>query len=164
MSDWAWDDEADAVRAAQYAAEEEEILRQLSPDVLDLPEGTTCGGCGAGDLGARPVIRASFREGEPPWVRCTECRAAWLAERRREGALDRAELARSLPTIDWRWIRAKFDGWCVLCGVEIVEGERCSYIAEARALSCPSCWGRTRYEQGARTRRQRRRKLAAGRT
>ena len=128
---------------------EHAIAEQMCPEP---DESVFCGACGRDYAGEdRWVLRASEKGGT--WARCPECVQTWKLERRREEAKERAELVRAIPTVEWRWIRNRYDDApCLLCGVLIEVGAKCLYVPDAHGITCPSCWGRTRYEQGAKTR------------
>lgn len=104
------------------------LVAAMAPEVEDLdPQDAFCGMCGSESLGERPVIRPPRREGDAPWVRCTDCTRAWAAEKREQERCEKAAQAAKLPFSDWRWLRSKFASTCLYCGEQVEEGERVRY-------------------------------------
>jgi hypothetical protein len=132
------------------------LEHSLAEQMLPEPDASTfCGSCGV-DYGGEDgwILRAARNGGI--WARCPGCVREWKLERRREEAREQADMIRAIPTIDWRWIRNSYeDALCALCEVAIELGAKCLWIRDAHAVTCPSCWGRTRYEQGEAKRRRR---------
>jgi len=129
---------------------EHALAAQMAPEP---DESVFCGACGidwkTGDEGW--VLRTS-RDGGV-WARCPQCVEEWKRRRRDEERTEKATQAQTIPTHDWRWIRNRYeDVACLLCGDEIELGAKCLYIRELHEITCPSCWGRTRYWQGEETR------------